>query len=82
MSRRLIPTVVLLALAVAFPAHAQSGAQQPDPAYQALALEWQALALQQHHAEEAINRLVASYEARLTTAMDWLKRAQQADDKH
>ena len=57
-------------------------AQQPDPNQQLFA-EWQALQLQQGHAEAAINRLVAGYEARLQTAMQWLKAAQQqANDTH
>jgi predicted component of type VI protein secretion system len=39
--------------------------------------------LQQHHAEDAINRLIQSYEARLSTALSWLQQAQQqSNDKH
>ena len=66
--------IVLLAAAVAFAA-VPAPAQQADP-NQGLALEWQALQLQQTHAEQAINRLIAAYELRLATAMDWLKAAQ------
>jgi hypothetical protein len=58
--------------AAAFPAAAQ---QQPDPT-QALIAEWQALRLQQEHAETAISRVIASYEARLATAMEWLRQVQ------
>jgi hypothetical protein len=70
-----LATIVLLAAAVAFWIQ-NAAAQELNPANQALLAEWQALALQQHHAEEAINRLIQSYEARLATAMDWLRQAQ------
>ena len=63
---------VLLGMAAIALAFAQ---QQADPGQQ-LAAEWQALALQQHHAEAAINRLIQSYEARLQTALSWLQQAQ------
>jgi hypothetical protein len=65
---------ISLAAFAASPALAQ---QQADP-NQGLALEWQALQLQQSHAEQAINRLIAAYELRLATAMVWLQAAQAA----
>lgn len=55
-------------------------AQQLDPTQQ-LQAEWQAAQLAQRHAEDAIGRLIASYEARLQTAMEWLQQAQQSNDK-
>ena len=60
-----------LALAVSL-GHAQ---QQPDPVVD-LNREWAALELAQQHTETAINRVIAAYEARLATAMEWLKAAQ------
>lgn len=68
----LIAVVFACALSLPLPVLAQ---QQPDP-NQALAAEWQAAQLALHHSEEAINRLIAAYEARLATAIDWLKAAQ------
>jgi predicted component of type VI protein secretion system len=50
-------------------------AQQADPT-QAMIAEWQALQLSTQHTEAAIARVIASYEARLATAMVWLKAAQ------
>ncbi|HEX6441482.1 MAG TPA: hypothetical protein VF007_04795, partial [Stellaceae bacterium] len=68
----------LVSALIAGPALAQ---QQPEPS-PALAAEWAALQLQQNHTETAINRLIASYEARLATAMQWLRQAQQDNDTH
>ena len=67
-----------LAAVLAAPALAQQ--PPPDP-YRDLAGEWQALQLQQSHAEDAINRLIASYEARLQTALQWLQKAQASGAK-
>jgi predicted negative regulator of RcsB-dependent stress response len=78
----LVLLVLFALLLIALFAPRARAQQQADPGQQ-LAAEWQALALQQHHAEDAINRLIQSYEARLSTALSWLQQAQQqSNDKH
>lgn len=68
----LLALIFACALALPLPVLAQ---QQSDPVA-ALNQEWAALELAQQHSEAAINRVIAAYEARLATAMEWLKAAQ------
>jgi hypothetical protein len=68
--------MILIFAATLLAAAVPAAAQQADPT-QAVIAEWQALQLSTQHTEAAIGRLIASYEARLATAMEWLKAAQR-----
>lgn len=71
--KTIILAAAFAAISLALPGAAS--AQQADPT-QALIAEWQAMRLSQEHAETAISRVIAAYESRLSTAMEWLKAAQ------
>jgi hypothetical protein len=82
--RRVLAAVIFAcALALPLPVLAQQPpTAPPDPAV-AIFGEWQAMLLAQNHAAERVNELImtwhqsqAAYEARLATAMEWLKAAQ------
>jgi hypothetical protein len=74
--------VVALAIGLAILPVAVSAQQAPDPV-QSLSTEWSAMMTAQGHVAGKLGDLVtayqqqqAAYEARLATAMEWLKAAQ------